>query len=56
MTNKQIAIIAIVALVAFWISLVVGGEYEGGFVGFVYYGSLLCFYVFTVWGWIRLMK
>lgn len=57
MTNKQIAWYSILSFIIFIVTLVCGGEYAtDGFVMFMYYISLIGFYTFTVWGWVRLIK
>jgi hypothetical protein len=56
MTNKQIATYALISLVVFIIAFLSDGEYSGGFTQFAYYAGLIGFYVFTVWGWVRLFK
>jgi hypothetical protein len=56
MTNKQIASGAIISLAVFIVAYLSGGETNEGFTMFAYYASLIGFYVFNIWGYVRLFK
>lgn len=56
MKNKQIGWYGIFSLVVFFIALFSGGEYIEGTTMIIYYASLVSFYVFVIWGWVRLIK
>lgn len=56
MTNKEIASYAIISFVVFVVGMIIGGENDGGFGGFAYYAGMIGFYVFTIWGYKRLLK
>jgi hypothetical protein len=56
MKNKQIGWYGVISLVVFLIATIVGGDYEGGTVSLVWYASLVGFYTFIIWGWVRLIK
>ena len=56
MTNKQIVGAALISTAVFAISMSLGGETDVGFNGFAYYAGLLGFYVFNIWGYVRLYK
>jgi hypothetical protein len=56
MKNKQIAWYGILSVGVFFLAILAGGEYETGGVMFLYFAGLLGFWVFVIWGWVRLIK
>jgi len=56
MKNKQIALWAIISTAVFIVAMMSGGETTEGFAMFAYYGGIIGFYVFNIWGWVRLLK
>ncbi len=54
--DKQIASYAIIGIIVYLIAYMSGGVNNDGMVVFFYWGGLIAFYTFVIWGWVRLFK